>query len=55
MKIKLTGTRQVWFDGQAQDAGYVGEVDAAVGENLIALGMAVKVEEEKPKASTKKA
>lgn len=43
MKIKVIGTRQVWFDEQPQDAGYVGEVDDAVGEHLIELGMAEKV------------
>lgn len=43
MKIKIIGTRQVWFDDEPRDAGYVGEVDDAVGENLIALGMAEKV------------
>ena len=43
MKIKIIGTRQVWFDDEPQDAGYVGEVDDAIGENLIALGMAEKV------------
>lgn len=43
MKIKIIGTLQVWFDDKPQDAGYVGEVDDAVGENLIALGMAEKV------------
>jgi hypothetical protein len=54
MKIKIIGDREVWFDDQPQVAGYVGEVDDAVGENLIALGMAEKVVARQQKAADTK-
>lgn len=43
MKVKVIGSHQVWFDEKPQGAGYVGEVEDAIGEKLIALGIVEKV------------
>lgn len=43
MKVKVIGNHQVWFDEKPQGAGYVGEVDDAIGEELVARGIVEKV------------
>jgi len=43
MKIKVIGQHEVWFDDKPQSAGYIGEVEDSIGEELIARGIAEKV------------
>ena len=43
MKIKILGHHEVWFDDKPQTAGYIGEVEDSIGEELIERGMAEKV------------
>lgn len=51
MKIRVTDNRGIWLDGAAQFEGYEAEVDAAVGEALVAAGLAKQIHTRKGKAS----
>jgi hypothetical protein len=48
MKIKVTGTRRPWIDGSPRPDGWEGEVDNALGEHLVANGLA-EIKKGRPK------
>ena len=51
MKIRVTDNRGIWLDGASQAEGYETEVDAAVGEALVAAGLAKQIHTRKGKAA----
>ena len=43
MKVKVIGNRRPVIDGAKRDAGYTASVDNALGEHLVANGLAEQI------------